>query len=173
MKNKLLKKLYGFDCAPKDRFNLLIFGVLKFQEFILYEFYITITDWDRRHPTYGCVNTTNREVAILLGCDTSTITRNKNRLIAEGFLLKEPDGTFKTKDFEQWTWDYWKKVKDSGVKKHMVYADLHNESEYLHKSRFKQVSYKEKVSRDISLSSVINTEDEFEKAAKVIFSEET
>lgn len=170
MKNKLLNKLYGFDFAPKDRFNLLTFGVLRVQEFVLYEFYIAISDWDRRHSTYGCVNATNQEVAKILGWDTSTVTRNKNKLIKEGWLSVVSGRTLEVRDYKKWTNDYWKNINSSNVKKHKAYADLHNESEYLHKSRFKQVSYKEKVSRDISLSSVINTEDEFEKAAKVIFS---
>lgn len=169
MKNKLIKKLYGFDFAPKDRFNLLTFGILKLQEFVLYELYITITDWDRRHPTYGCVNTTNREVAALLCCNTSTITKNKNKLIEKGFLLKEPDGTFRTKDFEIWTWDYWKKIKDSGAKKHMVYADLHNKSVDLHENRFNSVAYKEKVNGDIDSPRAINTKEEVETFVPIIF----
>ncbi len=169
MENKLLNKLHGFDCAPKDRFQLLTFNIFNTNELALYEFYITITDWDPRHKTYGCINTTDKEVSDILGCDKSTITRTRNKLIKKRWLFKQQDGTLKVKDFAKWTTEYWKKVKESGAKKHRAYADLHNKSATLHKEEFDLVSYKEKVSGDIDSTSAINTEEEFERLSKVIF----
>src|SRR3989344_1771586 len=37
-------------------------------------------DWDRKHPTYGCLNKTDEQLAIKWGCDLSTVGRKKMRL---------------------------------------------------------------------------------------------
>ncbi|MEK7150779.1 MAG: hypothetical protein AAB783_01115 [Patescibacteria group bacterium] len=142
---------------------------MKTQEFVLYEFYVTVTDWDAGHKAYGYTKATNREVAEILGCNTSTITRTRNKLIQKGWLIKDQDGTLRVKGFERWMNDYWKKIHDSGARKHRAYADVHNESAVLHKNEFGLVSYKEKVGGDMGLPDLINTAEDFEKACIKVF----
>lgn len=169
MKNKILDKLHGFDCAPKDRFALLTFKVMTMSEFVIYEFCIAIRDWDTRHENYGCINSTNNQIASYLGFNTSTVTRIKNKLIEKGWLTKQSNGMIKIKDYSKWTTEYWKNIKDSGAKKHKAYADVHNAYANYHKDSFEKVSYKENVSVGISAMETINTAQDFERLVPDIF----
>jgi len=100
--NKLIKKLNGYQKANRERFLLLTFGELTLGEFVLYEFCITITDWDSRHyETYGTFKETNQQIAQMLDWkDGSTVSRYKKSLIEKGILELEGD-RLRVKDFEK------------------------------------------------------------------------
>ena len=101
--NNLIKKLKGYQKAPRERFLLLKEGMLTQEEFLIYEFAIAITDWDSRHETYGTFKATNQEIADYLGWKSDTsVSRHKNHLITKGILTKAADGGLKVKNFEKW-----------------------------------------------------------------------
>lgn len=103
MTNELLKKLRGYQKASRDRFFLLTEGVLNHEEFIVYEFCIAITDWDRSHSTYGSFDATNKDIAEILNWRRdSTVSRHRSNLIKKGILLPTPDNRTRVFDFEQW-----------------------------------------------------------------------
>lgn len=49
-------------------------------------------DWDKKHPTYGCLNKTDEQLAIKWGCDLSTAWRKKMRLKQLGLLQESANG---------------------------------------------------------------------------------
>lgn len=103
MKNPLNKKLRGFQKAPRERFKLLRDGLLTVEELMLYEFYIAITDWDVAHNIYGKFQTTDDKVAKIMGWNSrSTVCIHRNRLLKKKFLVRDEDGLFSPKDFEDW-----------------------------------------------------------------------
>jgi hypothetical protein len=101
--NSLTKKLKGYQKAHKDRFYLLALDRMTMEEFILYELFIAITDWDRRHfDTYGTFKATNREIREVLRWKAdSTVSRHKKSLMEKGFLETLGE-RLKVKDFESW-----------------------------------------------------------------------
>jgi len=105
MKNncRLFKKLNGYQKADRGRFMLLALGELSHEEFLLYEIFEAITDWDNRHvDTYGTFEATNKDLAMVLGWRAdSTVSRHKKSLINKGYVERIGD-RFKTKDFEKW-----------------------------------------------------------------------
>lgn len=102
-KNSLLKKLKGYQKAPRERFLYLTNKLLTTEEMILLEFFAAITDWDEEHETYGMFKATNQQVAGVFGWSTdSTVCRHKNNLVKKGLLIKLPSGYFKVKDIDNW-----------------------------------------------------------------------
>lgn len=101
--NSLFKKLRGYQKARRDRFFLLAFGEVTQEEFILYEFFNAITDWDRSHfDTYGTFQATNKEIREVLKWKAdSTVSRHKKKLMEKGYITMEGD-RLKAKDFESW-----------------------------------------------------------------------
>lgn len=101
--NRLLKKLNGYQKAPRARFKLLSEGRLTQEEFLLYELTIAITDWDSKHETYGTFEATNQEIAELLGWKSdTTVLKHKRNLIKKDIFLIENDGRIKAKGFDKW-----------------------------------------------------------------------
>lgn len=102
--NKLLKKLNGYQKAPRNRFCLLKEAELTHEELLLYELGLAIADWDPEHiDTFGTFKATNEELAELLGWSCgSTVSRHKTELINKGFLIRDEDGRIRPKDFENW-----------------------------------------------------------------------
>ena len=103
-RNKLLKKIKGYQKAPRERFSLLANHVLTTEEFVVYELGIAITDWDAEHDDeiYGKFKATNKELAELCGWKSdSTISRIKKKLIKKELFIE--DGEYlRVKDFESW-----------------------------------------------------------------------
>lgn len=101
--NRLLKKLNGYQKAPRARFKLLSEGRLTQEEFLLYELAVAITDWDFKHETYGTFKATNQELADLLGWKSDTTAlKHKRSLIKKGiFFVVNSDG-IKAKGFDKW-----------------------------------------------------------------------
>ena len=101
--NSLLKKLKGYQKAPRARFLLLKRGQLTQEEFLLYELSIDVTDWDRKHETYGTFKATNQEFAEILGWKSDTsVLRHKKSLIKKGLFIVTEDNRLIAKGFEKW-----------------------------------------------------------------------
>lgn len=103
MMKRLIKKLNGYQKAPRARFKLLLEHRLTQEEFLLYELVVAITDWDARHETYGTVEATNQELAELLGwrSDTTALAHKKS-LIKKGILYIVDGNRIKAKGFDKW-----------------------------------------------------------------------
>ena len=102
--NKLLKKIRGYQRAPRERFSLLTNHILTTEEFVVYELGIAITDWDTDHDQeiYGKFKATNNDIAELCGWKSdSTVSRIKSKLIKKGFFIEEGE-YLRVKDFEEW-----------------------------------------------------------------------
>lgn len=103
-KNRLLKKIRGYQRAPRERFSLLINHILTAEEFVVYELGLAITDWDTEHDDeiYGKFKATNLEMAEICGWKSdSTVSRIKSKLIKKGLFID--DGEYiRAKDFEEW-----------------------------------------------------------------------
>lgn len=52
-------------------------------------------DWDKKHPTYGCLNKTDEQLAVRWSCDLSTVWRKKMRLKQLGLLQESENGLFR------------------------------------------------------------------------------
>lgn len=102
--NPLLKKLKGYQRAPKERFRLFTSSHrLTPQEFILYEFAIAITDWDRKHTTYGTFNGSNKNIADVLGWKSDvTVLRLKKSLIKKRLFIPTADEDLRVNGFDKW-----------------------------------------------------------------------
>lgn len=101
--NSLLKKLKGYQKAPRARFRLLSEGVLTHEEFLLYELSAAIFDWDPRHETYGTFKATNQELAMLLGWKSDTTAlKHKNSLIRKKFFTIIEDNRILVRGYEKW-----------------------------------------------------------------------
>lgn len=105
-KNPLLKKLNGYLKWNRDIFFVLHIQELTQEEFILYLFGLSITDWDvspSHRETYGSFSATNRDIADAMGLKSdSTISRTKKSLIKKEFFVVRDDGRIVVKDFERW-----------------------------------------------------------------------
>ena len=101
--NSLIKKLKGYQRAERDRFLRLTFDELTLEEFVLYELYAAITDWDSKHyETFGTFGATNKDVAqILKWKSDSTVGRYRKNLIKKG-LIEKVGERFRIKDFDNW-----------------------------------------------------------------------
>ncbi len=101
--NRLLKKLNGYQKAPRARFKLLLEGRVTQEEFLLYELAVAITDWDPRHETYGTFEATNQELAEPLGwkSDTTALTHKKS-LIRKNLFIVVDGNRIKAKGFDKW-----------------------------------------------------------------------
>lgn len=104
MANPLLKKLRGYQKAPRDRYFLLRDHILTQEEFLLYELGLAITDWDKTHiDFYGTFQATNQDLADMLGWSSdSTVSRYKKSLIRKGFFLLALVNRLQVKDFSSW-----------------------------------------------------------------------
>ena len=103
MRNPLNKKLRGYQKAARDRFKLLRDKTLTVEEFVLYEFYIAITDWDPAHDMYGRFKTTDENVAKILGWNSrSTVCIHRQSLDNKGFLSYDEEGWISPKGFIDW-----------------------------------------------------------------------
>lgn len=102
-KNTQIKKLRGYQKAPRDRFLLLRDKKLTQEEFLVYEVGIDLTDWDGRHTeTYGTFQATNREIAEILGWKSdSTVSRYRASLIKKGYFRLTPSSRLKALDFDK------------------------------------------------------------------------
>lgn len=102
--NPLLKKLKGYQKAPKERFRLFTSAhKLTPQEFILYEFAIAITDWDRHHTTFGTFAGSNKQIADLLGWKSdATVLRLKKALIKKKLFSPSDDERLVVNGFAKW-----------------------------------------------------------------------
>lgn len=102
--NPLLKKLRGYQRAPRDRFLLLFYKVFAQEELALYELGIAITDWDSTHiDTYGTFKATNKQIANILGWkNDSSVSRYKKSLIKKGYFKLDSDGRIQIKGFNLW-----------------------------------------------------------------------
>lgn len=101
--NSLLKKLKGYQRAPRGRFLLLKEGRLTQEELLLYELAVAITDWDPRHETYGTFEATNQEIADLLEWKSDTTPlKHKKSLIKKGMFIVAEDNRLIAKGFEKW-----------------------------------------------------------------------
>ena len=78
------------------RNNKLDFGALG--EFIAFA---TECDWDKKHPSYGCMTKPDDYLARRWGCDLSTVWRKKLNLKELG-LLKETDSGFLRLNYIEW-----------------------------------------------------------------------
>ena len=102
-KNKLLKKLKGYQKAPRARILLLTQKRLTQEEFLLYELVIAITDWDPKHEDYGTFEATNREIAEILGWKSDTTAlKHKKKLIEKRIIESVGENRFSAKGFEKW-----------------------------------------------------------------------
>lgn len=63
------------------------------REYRIWDLYTTVYDWDSRHTeTFGTIETTDAQVASLIGCDPSTVNRTKKLLIQKGLIKQLEDG---------------------------------------------------------------------------------
>jgi len=76
--------------------NKLEFGILG--DFIAFA---TECDWDKRHPTYGCLTKPDEYLARRWGCDLSTVWRKKKNLKKAGFLREADNGLLRL-HFIEW-----------------------------------------------------------------------
>lgn len=127
--NSLLKKIRGYQKAPRDRFFLLKDKILTQEELLLYELGIAITDWDRTHiDTYGTFQATNIEMAELLGwVSDSTVSRLKTSLIKKGYFLPFND-KIKVLGFRKW------ELRQTHVDKQDEIAEMQVESANMQES---------------------------------------
>lgn len=120
---KILRRLKGWQKAPRARFLLLTQHRMSHEEFILYELGIALTDWDETHnEDYGSFGATNQELSNILGwkSDTSTL-KHKHALIEKKFFEVRTDGRIIVRGFERWILRKQKKqdttsfLKDNGA----------------------------------------------------------
>lgn len=168
-KNRLLKKLNGFQKAPRDRFLLLAMGILSQQEFILYELGIALTDWDYRHTdTYGTFQATNQELAEILGLKTdSSISRHKTGLLKKGLFILAVDHRITPKDFEKWELRKSAKMQNQVAEMQTESAIKHEHSAKMQElspqnSDYSLISYKGNIS---SSNSEYISDDELDRIA--------
>ncbi len=101
--NRLLKKLNGYQKAPRARFKLLSEGRLTQEEFLLYELAVAITDWDTKHETYETFEATNQDLAELLGWRSDTTAlKHKRSLIKKGIFSVINGNRIRARGFEKW-----------------------------------------------------------------------
>lgn len=63
------------------------------REYRIWDLYTTVYDWDSRHTeTFGTIETTDAQVASLIGCDPSTVSRTRNILIQKGLIKQLENG---------------------------------------------------------------------------------
>lgn len=162
--NPLIKKIRGYQKAPRDRFFLLYNKTLTQEEFVLYELGIAITDWDREHTeTYGTFQATNQELAEILGWDSDTTAlRHKDSLIQRGLFIQVNEDLIKPKGFEKWQLRTSKaaKIQDQTAKIQLTSSNLEEvpakmQDDRPQKDNNSLVSFK----GDLSLSKEDNSED--------------
>lgn len=165
---RLLKKLRGYQKAPRDRFELLINKVLNQEEFILYEFGIAITDWDIEHvETYGTFEATNKEIAMALGWKSdSTVSRHKKSLIKKGLFYIENSGLISPKDFDKWQLRKFlpAKIHESPAHAQTQPANIQDSSSKMQENRGQEEVYS--LSFFKGNSSLLRKEEEYQKIYK-------
>lgn len=102
-RNRLFKRLNGFQKAHRKRFLLLTHKRLTEEEFVLYELGIALAIWDEEKEEYGSFEATNQELANILGWKSDTTAlRHKGNLIKKGFFRETEDNTIKPIGLEEW-----------------------------------------------------------------------
>ena len=164
-KNKLIKKLNGFQKAPKDRFLLLATGTLTQEELVLYELGLASTDWDHRHiDTYGTFHATNQEIADILGWKNgATAGRHKANLIKKGFFILADDQRIAPKDFEKWELRKSAKMQNQVAEMQSDSANKHEPSAKIQElspqnSGYSLISYKGNISSFNNESNTTNND---------------
>jgi len=65
-------------------------------EYRLWDLCVAVYDWDKKHTqTFGTLETTDRELASILGWSASKACRKRNSLIRKGLIEKTEIGTYK------------------------------------------------------------------------------
>ena len=149
-RNRLEKKLKGYQRASRERFLLLKNKILTHEEFIVYELAIAVTDWDRDHDTYGTFDGTNQEIANLLGWKSdSTVSRHIQKLLKKGYLIKDSNGLLSPRDFEEWELRKSSQAKmQEGIAKTQVFSaemqkfPAEKRDDYAYKNNYPLVSSK-------------------------------
>lgn len=65
------------------------------QEYRLWDLYVAIYDWDKRHYKYGYFEATDREIAPIIGWDYSTVARYRKKLIKKNIISRAGQGIYK------------------------------------------------------------------------------
>jgi hypothetical protein len=152
MRPELYKKLGGFSLVSRSRFLLLESKLLKMEEFVLFELYISVADWDVRHERYGTVKTTNQEVAGMLGwTQGTTVGRYKKALGDKNFIRISQDDAIEIVDFSQWIKGHNPKA-DLNAEMRPAPANTHIQPAEMHDSPAQNVSYKDNLAFSNGLS---------------------
>lgn len=93
-------------------------------------------DWDKKHPTYGCLNKTDEQLALKWGCDLSTVWRKKMKLKQLG-LLQETDNGLLRLNYIEWF--------EAPVAKELAKLEIANSQELIAKTQELIASSQEKV----------------------------
>lgn len=146
--NRIKKRLKGYISHPRERFFLLQSKVLTPQEFVVYEFYLSIADWDKKHSKkFTTFYAPNKDVATYLGYKAdSTISRIRTTLLEKGLILWKPElNRFEVPDFKIWTCTLPAKVQAHIAEMEIELAEMQKYSANLQEVKVKSVSYKEDV----------------------------
>ena len=79
-------KLSGYRVSHKNRWLLLKNGILNSQEFLLFEYYLDLMDFDQSHENFGRFEAFLNEVAIYFGKQEETVREWHNGLLGKGFI---------------------------------------------------------------------------------------
>lgn len=83
-------------------------------------------DWDRRHPTYGCLTKPDDYLANKWGCNLTTVWRNKKKLRELGFLSKSELGYFRLSHIEWF---------DPRIAKELAKVEFADEQDFIAKTK--------------------------------------
>jgi len=103
IQNRLDKRLKGYHKTFRGRFLLIKNRTLNSGEYILWDVsYSILADWDKKnHPDiFGTFDYSQEEIASLLACDKSTISRNSEKLFELGLWKEREDGRIEICGFD-------------------------------------------------------------------------
>lgn len=125
---KLRKRLRGWQKIPRERHLIAEKHNLTDGEFRLLELYRDLTDWDDRHiDTYKTFFATDADIAELLNCNPSTISRRRGSLLSKSLIKVTKDKRYEiVDDSESNTYSEAIKVFGENARKKEQDAEKHN-----------------------------------------------
>ncbi|MBT6755726.1 MAG: hypothetical protein HN981_02115 [Candidatus Pacebacteria bacterium] len=82
------RKLNGHRCSHRNRWKLIATGKLTIQSLSLLEFYIDVSDFDKKHYSFGTFKANFQSISRVFNCSTNTVRNWHKQLVKAGFITK-------------------------------------------------------------------------------------
>jgi len=102
MKKKYKSKSIGYITVLRDFQKLLLIKGVNFSVLGAYMCFVFHADWCKWHENYRAILPVDTELSMFWRCNSSTVTRNRKKLIELG-LLEEIDGNTYIKNYDIFT----------------------------------------------------------------------